>query len=262
MAKPPNDSKDQQLVAAAQSGTFETKPAAPQRDASGETIGGFAFFLSLFALLPTGLILSWITILEVRPVEIRALECFAVAAAFGALLGHFFIRGRLSVFIHETKHAILSNFAGNRRKGMRVDANSGHFVYSYTKKTAHLNALISLAPYILPLFTVVGALVALALLRDQRLVAVALVGTCYGVDLVLNIRDISPIQSDISDIRGGYGVGLLYIFAWNLAIFAPLLAWILQGSPGVLLLLQRVTNFFMSLYLAVSDGGQLSGDGP
>ena len=233
--------------------TFETVPAVAKKKA-GEPVGGFAFFLSLSVLLPTGIFLTGLTLVNVRPVDVQALGTFGASWIAGMMLGHVLIKGHISVLIHESKHAVVSNFAGNKRKEMKVNKDSGHFVYSYTKHTAHFNALISLAPYILPVFTVVGLIASLAIFRNDHVLAALLVGMCYGIDTILNARDISPIQPDIHEIRGGFGIGLLYIFSWNLTIFALLLAWAFQGGSGILMLLEQTTAALMRIYLLVSTG--------
>jgi len=231
--------------------TFKTEPAVTAAEET-ERIGGFAFFLSLFMLLPTALLLMAVCLTAIRPIDYQALAVFGGACVFGVLLGHSAIRGHLSVLIHESKHAVVSNLVGNKRKGMKIDEGSGYFTYTYTKRTAHLNFLISLAPYILPVFTFVGALASLALFRNDHTLAALLVGLCYGTDAILNVRDISPIQTDISTIRGGYGMGIAYIFAWNLAIFAVLLTWVFNGSDGLLDLLKLATEAFMRFYSLLS----------
>lgn len=230
--------------------TFKTEPATPEAK-PGEKIGGFAFFLSLSVLLPLGVVLIFLTLSYV-PLDGRALAIFFGAWVAGIVACQVLIRGHVSVLIHESKHAIVSNLVGNKRKGMKIGEHSGHFVYAYSKRTAHMNALISLAPYILPVFTFVGMLAAAAALRKDHAMAVLLVGICYGVDTALNVRDISPIQTDINEIRGGYGVGLLYIFAWNLTIFGVLLAWVFNGPTGLGILLEHITAAFVHAYLVAT----------
>ena len=231
--------------------TFKTEPAVPEVE-KAEKIGGFAFFLSLSMLMPTGLLLVAACLTGIRPIDYQALAIFAGACLFGLLLGHSAIRGHISVLIHESKHAIVSNLVGNKRKGMQIDERSGHFTYSYTKRTAHFNFIIALAPYILPVFTFIGTIASLALFRHDHTLAVLLVGLCYGTDTILNVRDISPIQTDITSVRGGYGMGIAYIFAWNLVIFAVLLTWVFNGSEGLLDLLKLTTEAFMRFYSLLS----------
>ncbi len=232
--------------------TFKTEAAIPEVK-SGEKIGGFAFFLSLSVLLPLGVVLLFLTLSYV-PLDGRGVAIFFGAWVAGIVACQVFIRGHVSVLIHESKHAIVSNLVGNKRKGMKIGEHSGHFVYAYSKRTAHMNALISLAPYILPVFTFVGMLAAAAALRKDHAMAVLLVGICYGVDTALNVRDISPIQTDINEIRGGYGIGLLYIFAWNLTIFGVLLAWVFNGLAGLGILLEQITAAFVHAYLLATGG--------
>ena len=101
-----------------------------------ESVGGLAFFCSLFFLLVLGV--SNITIL------VEMWDAFArertVAFAAGILLGSWFasqfVNGKWNVLVHEYKHAILALLVGNRWKGIDVQKDSGHFKYSYSKQTA------------------------------------------------------------------------------------------------------------------------------
>lgn len=234
--------------------TFKTERVTPTTKSEGDRTGGFAFFLSLAALCPSGLILIYLAFSAVESIDTQAFAVFGAAWIMGIVLGHSIIRGHASVYIHESKHAIVSNLVGNKRKGMKIDANSGHFTYSYTKKTAHFNALIALAPYILPVFTFLAAIVAFALFREDHLFAALVLGFGFGVDTALNVRDISPIQTDINTIKGGYGIGLLYIFSWNLVIFAVLLTWVFGGKAGLTQVLHHITEAFMRFYASLSRG--------
>jgi hypothetical protein len=215
-------------------------------------VGGFAFFLSLLLLLPTGLLFFGLAVRQIRDADGSIAFTFLGSCIFGALLAQSMIRGHLSVLIHEFKHALISNLVGNKNKKMRVDKNSGHLVYSYTKKTAHFNAFISLAPYIVPITTFLAVLLSVAVAPGDTLMAVIIVGLGYGADLLLNARDISPIQTDISHIRGGYSVGLLYILAWNLMTASLVLAWAFQGAAGVAELFATISKFFIALYFQIS----------
>lgn len=220
--------------------------------AESGVVGGFAFFLSLLLLFPTGLLFFVLAVLQIRDADSKIAFAFLGSCVFGALLAHSMIRGHISVLIHEFKHALISNLVGNKNKKMHIDQNSGHLVYSYTKKTAHFNAFIALAPYIVPLATFVSILLSIALAPGDTLIAVIIIGLGYGTDLLLNARDISPIQTDISHIRGGYGVGLLYILAWNLVTASLVLAWAFQGAAGVAELFATISKFFIALYFQIS----------
>lgn len=221
-----------------------TKDDQPEQS----VVGGFAFFLSLGALFPTGLLFFTLAVAQIRDSDKTMAVAFLGSCIFGAVLAHSMIRGHFSVLIHEFKHALISNLVGNKNKKMQVNQNSGHLVYSYTKKTAHYNAFISLAPYIVPLFTFVGILLSIAVAGGDPLVALIVIGLAYGADLLLNMRDISPIQTDITLIRGGYGIGIMYILAWNLFSAALVLAWAFQGSAGVAELFGTVSRAFFAIY--------------
>lgn len=225
------------------------EPGTTEPDAKQELVGGFAFFLSLAALLPTGLMFTTLTFLRLQSANATSTVNFIFAALAGAAIAQMFIRGHLSVFIHEFKHSLISNLVGNRHKGMRIGVNSGHYQYSYTKSTAHYNAIISLAPYITPVFTFFGVFIALIFFRNERDIAALVVGLGYGIDILLNMRDISPIQTDISLIRGGYNVGLAYIAAWNLLIAGLVLAWAFHGIAGLSMLLEDISACFIYLYI-------------
>jgi hypothetical protein len=56
-------------------------------------------------------------------------------------------------------------------------------------------------------------------------------------------------------IRGGYRVGVLYVTAWNLLIFALLLAWILQGLAGLAHILESLSIFFVQTHQWIAQLG-------
>lgn len=217
-------------------------------DAASEKVGGFAFYLSLLALLPSGFLTLVLTGYTWHTESLSPTLFFCGALAFGAIAAHVTIKGRFSVLLHEFKHQIVSNLVGNKAKKLHVDVDSGHFEYAYSKQTSHFNAIISLAPYIVPLFTFVCSLLAFAFARHDHVTAAWIVGMGYGVDILLNTRDISTVQTDITEIRGGYWVGLLYILAWNLAILGVLLAWVFHGLDGFTMLLQEFSALFFFLH--------------
>lgn len=216
-----------------------------------EIVGGFPFFLSLGALLPTGLLFTGLALVRLRYADPITSTAFVLATCAGAFVAHLAIKGHISVLLHEFKHSLVSNLAGNKHKGMTINENSGYYQWAYTKRTAHLNAFIALAPYFVPVFSFLSALFVLALFRHDRFLAVCVVGLGYGMDLLLNLRDISPIQTDITLIRGGYKVGLLYIAAWNLLIGGLVLAWAFQGTDGLIILFEDLSTLFVYLYFSI-----------
>jgi hypothetical protein len=210
-------------------------------------VGGFAFYLSLAVIL----VLSTFNVALLPSLIGRTAlinwAYFAAAAALGCAVSHFLIRDRFSVFLHELRHSIMSNIVGNKAKGMSFHKQTGKFEYEYTKSTAHMNAFIALAPYFLPVFTFIGLLVGYLLFRQHQPYLIVLAGLGYGMDLVLNFRDISDVQTDITEINGGYRVGLMYIFAANLFIFGYLAAWVCLGTDGLKHLVLGLYSFALMI---------------
>ncbi|MCO6432343.1 MAG: hypothetical protein J5J00_15925 [Deltaproteobacteria bacterium] len=192
-------------------------------------VGGVAFFLSLLAIIMlAGLSLSVLPKVLMSRAKTDSFLWSAAGLALGVLISRA-IRGKPAVLIHELKHSILSNFIGNKWKEIKVRSRSGHFEYGYYKSTAKYNAFISLAPYWLPLFSLVAVPVAYAALYPHHHFMLILASAAYGCDLALSYRDISPHQSDLSDIRGGYPVAMVYIAAINLLLIAIFIAWVPEG---------------------------------
>ncbi|MCB0310291.1 MAG: hypothetical protein KDD42_03590 [Bdellovibrionales bacterium] len=214
-------------------------------------IGGIVFYSSLLSLMfvaPFHLRLLY-ELLDAS--SIKNLCYFGAGVAVGAWLPTIFIHGHLNVLLHEVKHSVVSGLVGNRALGMRIKKDHGHFRYSYTSETAPYNAFISLAPYWFPLISTPCILLAIALLGDEDIIIRVILGFGAGADLTLNIRDIAEHQTDFSDIRGGYQIGLIYVVAMNTVLLSILLAWIMQHSFGFKYLLdgwwalgQAVFNLF------------------
>lgn len=196
--------------------------------------GGLAFFLSLAALAYLAPILFGTlfvaSLYAAKPQLIAVLS----AALLGAALSRLCIRGTLFTLLHEVKHSVLSGLVGNKAKGdIVVNADgSGEFRYAYTKYTAHYNAFIALAPYVLPLCAGILALIAtpFAWHHSGAIGIVAAFG--LGIDLESNARDVSPMQSDLSDIRGGFPVAAVYAALTNTALASFILMLCLFGLYG------------------------------
>ncbi|RIL08801.1 MAG: hypothetical protein DCC75_08010, partial [Proteobacteria bacterium] len=146
---------------------FRKRSKKPQ--AEPPSVGGLAFFASLvfLSLLAVNNLVGILALLQAG--TILKLTYFAAAAAAGFLAAKFIFRGHWAVFLHELKHSIVSNLAGNRAKGMKIRRSHGHFEYAYSERTAAYNAFIHLAPYFLPLFTVVALLLVYLLLYPNHI---------------------------------------------------------------------------------------------
>jgi hypothetical protein len=224
-----------------------------EADEQQKPVGGLAFFLSLFLLSPSSVVLLLFAFSYTTLDNAHLLALLLIATLTGAVAARVLIKRHISVLLHESKHSLVSNLVGNKRKRMHIDEHSGFFEYSFTKETAHFNFLIALAPYIVPVFTSLCSIGLLAGGLKERWQAIVLLGLGYGADLLLNLRDVSPIQTDISLIRGGYSFGLTYIAAWNLTIFALVIAWTLDGGNGLTHLLRDIAAIFLNLHPAAPN---------
>ncbi|HMO02301.1 MAG TPA: hypothetical protein PKD37_06405 [Oligoflexia bacterium] len=211
-------------------------------------VGGFAFFFSFLVVLGVGIFNIGVLAINYNSLSLYLGIFFIIDYLIGILLASFLIRGHLAVFLHEVRHKILSALVGNKTKAIHVSSESGHFEYSYTKETAHMNSLIALAPYWLPMFTIISiALGGIFLGKDQMITYKIIVGLAAGIDASLNFRDISPIQTDINQIRGGYRVGLGYIIAMNLFLYSYLIAWITGDLKALGILFGTLSHLFAAL---------------
>jgi hypothetical protein len=98
--------------------TEDTQSAAKVDDKDSAIVGGFAFFLSLAVLAPTGFLFFVLSVAKIKGAETPIALAFIGSCIFGALLAHSMIRGHLSVFLHEYKHALIALLVGNKYKGM------------------------------------------------------------------------------------------------------------------------------------------------
>ncbi|MBX7145254.1 MAG: M50 family metallopeptidase [Oligoflexia bacterium] len=210
-------------------------------------VGGLAFFTSLFALIVISLLnLPLLPALFFGTGPSR-LAHFFLGMLPGFFLAMYCIQGKYSVLVHEFKHSVISGLVGNRAKGLKINKDSGQFSYMYSRSTAAYNAFIALAPYWLPLFTTLSLLIAFSLWRANPVNFCIAVGVGYGTDLIMNLRDISPRQTDLTLIRGGYSIGLAYVIAMNLALLSFLLAGIMQGSFGLMYLVKSLWHIMLFL---------------
>lgn len=218
-----------------------SKDSTINNDKSSVKMGGFAYFLSFITvLILAGLTFRLVPKIIEKYATINSWFIFACGASLGFLIAKFLIRGKLSVLLHEVRHSVISNLVGNKWKQMAVQNSSGHFEYAYSKSTAHYNAFIALAPYWLPLMTIAAIGIAFAIAFKNALLARAILGLGWGADITLNLRDISPHQSDFSSIRGGFTLGVIYVTALNILITCLVVAWVSGGLDGLKMLANEI----------------------
>ena len=213
-------------------------------------VGGLAFFLSLvFLTVLGGLNLNAVpeVVTLASPARITAVLSGALS---GALLTRLLVKRRAGVFLHELKHSIVSNLAGNRARGMKVRNSRGHFEYEYTKRTEAYNAFIYLAPYYFPVLSVAAALVTLPLFWRNPLVWSSAIAAGFAGDMELAVRDIGPHQTDFQNLRGGFPLGLFYVIMMNLVLATTLISALLMGRDGLLVLGRSLWDWMVDLVAA------------
>lgn len=204
-----------------------------KKNIAPEKVGGWAYFLSYVMLIGlASLNYSLLPALYIDESK-ESFFNFLVALGTGLAITHFLVRGRLSVLIHEVKHAILSSLHGNKSKGMRVDKDSGEFRYEYQPNRRESNVFIALAPYFLPVFTAFSCLIAFLFFSTEHHTACCVIGIGAGCDLALNLRDISRAQTDLTLVRGGFMLAVIYVLLMNAVILSYVCAWILRGAFGI-----------------------------
>ncbi|MGI6525049.1 MAG: hypothetical protein ACOX2O_07160 [Bdellovibrionota bacterium] len=211
--------------------------------------GGIAFFITLICLIFISLfnLISLPSLFDENSPS-NWLQ-FIIGVVIGLLIAEVFIVKHFSVACHELKHYLLAAFAGNKFKELCVKEKTGHYTYSYTKDSAKYNAMIALAPYWFPLMTIFAAFLAVPIYFSIPELTIPLIGIGVGADLLMNMRDISPHQTDLTYIRGGFKVALAFIISMNLTILTLIAAWVSQGLAGFKMLFSNTFDLILTLYL-------------
>ena len=207
--------------------------------------GGIFFYITLLSAL----ILATANLLALPGIMARPKSwlLFILGILVGVLLALNFFVGRFSVGCHELKHYLLAAFAGNKYKKMKVNGEDGYYQYSYTRDTAKYNAMIALAPYWFPLMTIVCILFMFPTHYSIKKAEFVLLGIGMGADLIMNTRDISPIQTDLTNVIGGYKIAIIFIIVMNLTILTFAAAWVSGEVDGLKNLFMSHLNHCMAL---------------
>jgi hypothetical protein len=195
--------------------------------------GGIAFYFTMLCLIVVNAANLFGLSGAISHTAYSQWSGFGFSMLCGAIGAACFISGGFSTLLHEVRHSTVSGLVGNSWGKMHVDGDSGYFQFKYAERNRHFNALIALAPYYLPMFTALGAVFMLLYYYHYRKWSTMLLGFGYGIDLVLNIRDISPIQSDLTRIRGGYPVAVAFIVLAQLALASVLGFWVIGQVDGL-----------------------------
>jgi hypothetical protein len=198
-----------------------------------EPIGGISFFSSYLVLILLTISNTYVLAQVLLETELLKLIIITSGGLVGWWIAYTLFRGQISVLIHEYKHAILAKLVGNKWKRLKLKGMGGSFKYSYTQETARYNAFISLAPYFLPVLTFIGSLFFVTLMYRSIEAALLVIGIMHGAELYFNWRDANPIQTDLTDIRGGFWVAFGYVVVANIVITSLVLIAALGGLDGL-----------------------------
>jgi hypothetical protein len=137
----------------------------------------------------------------------------AGAACYGIFQAFFSRPMGLYVFGHELTHAVAAWMSGYRVRSMKVSSSGGEVVTSDT------NLFVALAPYCVPLYTVILAVVWAVLLRTNVVGASAYpwfafgVGLTFAFHLELTLHALRQQQPDLK--HGGVFLSLVIILLCN-----------------------------------------------
>ena len=216
---------------------FKKKEAKKEQ----KPVGGLPFFISIICLIIVAInnIIFFPQLIFSKIGEdgffnlSQNLIAFVSIAIFSGFLAKFFLKHELAVLIHEFKHRIFANLVGNKYKSMKIGKEEGYVEYEYTKKTRIYNALIALAPYYFPLFTILITFFSCIFWWGNHTAIMTMAAIGYGADFYLGIADVGPHQTDFTNIEGGYYVALTYVVSINIFIATCMLAWAFDGISGL-----------------------------
>lgn len=176
----------------------------------------------------------------------------------GYLLIHYLLYQPVlsHVMAHELTHALAAMLMGGKVTSISASTTGG------TTITDRSHVLISLAPYVLPLYTML-ALGLYAIAAPQLKVwFLGLVGASFAFHLALTVYSLSHHQPDLEE--GGKPFSLIFIFSGNIivAMLLTSIVWpqvlpFLQIGPKVLswaLHLAGSLSLFLKSHFSASQG--------
>ena len=178
--------------------------------------GGMAFYMAyLLCMFGSCLSLSCITAFWAEEF-LTTLQSVVTGVLFGVIAGAILIRGYVKALVHEVKHLLVAVLVGNKIEGFRLGDGEGHVTYAYTSDKRKFNAVIAIAPYVLPFFSlpVFVCLQFASGLEPKH--SILILCLAFGFDLYANFRDVSPIQTDFTGLKGGFLVGATFTVFANL----------------------------------------------
>lgn len=165
--------------------------------------------------------------------SVGGLSDAAKAFSLGAvlyMLAHiiFTIPTKPYVFGHELMHAMATWASGGKVKAFKVSSKGGAVA------TDKSNIFISLAPYIVPIYTIAAVLLffIFSLFWDVSAFKgtfVLLVGFTFAFHIVSTIEALKVKQSDL--VKSGYLLSIVLIYLFNISIAALAVSFLFAEFP-------------------------------
>lgn len=154
----------------------------------------------------------------------------------------------LYIFGHETMHAFATFCSGGKASNMKVSNKEG------SVKTTTPNFFVMLAPYLVPLYTVVIAVLYFILsffidITKYSGAFIFLIGFTLMMHLAYTAESIRGKQSDL--IKTGYLSSISFIYIFNLIIVFLIISLFFQGASFVDFtadIYEKTKNFYWSFW--------------
>jgi hypothetical protein len=216
------------------------KKKTPPNISLAKKFGSLAFYISI----PVLLVLNTLALVSLTGL-LAALGfdklAWGVFAQGFLLFSYFVSRDALSglrTLLHELKHTVVVMLTGNKFKSISIGRHEGHVCYEAYRATLHLEPFVILAPYFWPLLSLpaFAACIASEFIVPQayHLLFVYLLGSAAGIDITTSLREISPHQSDLKRIFGGFIATRSFIYLANFGWTGICLLWLAGGNKGLL----------------------------
>lgn len=188
-------------------------------------MGKFLKFILAFLLLPITCLVVWQDIC----ILLGVLEHFSAAVSFvaGAVVYafihyKFYNFSRMYVFIHEITHALAALMCGIRIKKVSVSQDSGYVKMNRT------NAFVVLAPYFVPGYVIITALVYILLdffvdLAPYRSVVLFVVGFFMMFHFIQTFHTLWEVEQPDLTLAGGKFFSCVLIVLANMLVLAMVL---------------------------------------
>lgn len=202
----------------------------------------FLKFILALVLFPITCLVVWEDLhILLRVVEnFRAAVCFVLGAMMYTLIHYkFYNFSRMYVFIHETTHAVAALLCGIRVKDMSVKQESG-FV-----KMNRTNAFVVLAPYFVPGYVIVTALLYILLdffidLTPYRQIVLFWVGFWMAFHFIQTFHTLWETDQPDLTMAGGKFFSFVIIVLTNMVVLALVLKILFPQDVFLLESLRRV----------------------